>query len=224
MEQLQINNNFNFNIGRYISEGINLFMKDPGGILVSFLLVIVMSIIPFCSVLAIGNFYKVCRDVEITGKADSGKIFNFDDFVPYLKFIFLLFVVVFIIIIPIPIFIFPLSLFRGEDGSVSDVGAAMVAGGFGLFMIFYVIFLISLSIATYYFIPLVAIKGSHDVGKNISVSWALAKKDFFSIFVFIIISGILSQLGVFACGIGLFFTIPIGLCMRYKSFEKINNL
>ena len=224
MEQLQINNNFNFNIGKYISSGIDLFRKDPSGILTAFLLVIVMSIIPFCSILAIGNFYKVCRDVEINGKADTGKIFNFDDFVPYLKFIFLLFAVVFITIIPIPIFIFPLSMFTGEDGSVSDVGAALVAGGFGLFMLFYVIFMITLSIATYYFIPLVALKGSHAVRKNISTSWMLAKKDFFSIFVFIIISGILSQIGIFACGIGLFFTIPIGLCMRYKSFEKINNL
>lgn len=222
MEQLQIKNNFT--IGKYISEGIDLFRKDPGGILIAFLLVVIMSLIPLCSILAVGNFYKVCRDVEITGKADSGKIFNFDDFVPYLKFLVILVAVIFLIFIPVPLFIFPLSIFTGEDGSVSDIGAALVAGGFGLFMLFYFIFLITLSIATYYFIPLVALKGSHEVRKNISTSWNLAKKDFFSIFVFIIISAILSQIGVFACGIGLFLTIPIGLCMRYKSFEKINNL
>lgn len=224
MEQLKEKTNINFSIGRYISEGIDLFRKDPGGLIVSFLLVIIMSIIPFCSILAIGNFYKVCRDVDINGKADSNKIFNFDDFVPYLKFLILLFFVVFVFVIPIPLFMFPLSLFSGEDGAVSDISAAVVAGGFGIFMIFYIIFLFSLSIATYYVIPLVALKGSHGIRKNISISWNLAKKDFFSIFVFIIISGFLSQLGILACGIGLFFTIPIGLCMRYKSFEKVINL
>lgn len=223
MEYVESNNyNKNFNIGRYISGGIDLFKKDPSGIFGAFILVLIMSLIPFCSLLAVGNFYKVCRDVETHGKADSGKIFNFDDFVPYLKFMFLLFIVVFVMIIPIPVFLFPISLLTSdESGTVSNINAAMVAGGFGFFILFYLVFLFVISIATYYFIPLVALKRSHDVRKNISISWTLAKKDFFSIFVFIIISGFLSQLGILACGIGLFLTIPIALCMRYKSFEKI---
>ena len=224
MEQLQDKSGSNFNIGKYISEGIDLFKKDPGGILVSFLLVMIMSIIPFCSILAVGNFYKVCRDLDINGRADSNKIFNFDDFFPYFKFLILLCLVVFVVVIPFPLFIFPLSFLSGEDSSVSNLSAAIFAGGFGIFMILYIIFLIILSIATYYFIPLVALKGSHRVRKNISVSWELARKDFFSILLFIIVSGFLSQLGIFACGIGLFITIPIGLCMRYKSFEKVINL
>lgn len=226
MEELSSSNyNNNFSVGKYISGGIDLFKKDPGGIFGAFVLVLVMSLIPFCSVLAVGNFYKVCRDVELNGKADSSKIFNFDDFLPYLKFMLVLFLIVFIIIIPFPILMFPISLFSSnENGSLSDISAAIVAGGFGLFVLFYIVFLMIISVATYYFIPLVALKGSHDVRKNLSVSWTLAKKNFFSIFVFMIISGFLSQLGFLVCGIGLLLTIPIGLCMRYKSFEKIINL
>ncbi|WP_379967928.1 hypothetical protein [Epilithonimonas sp. UC225_85] len=223
MEKLPSNININFNIGKYISGGIDLFRKDPGTIFGAFVLTLIFSIIPLFSLLAIGNFYKVCRDVDVQGKSDIGRIFNFDDFVPYLKFMFLLFLIV-MIIVPFPLILFPLSLFSGEDGNVSNISLAFILGGFGVFILFYVIFLIVLSVATYYFIPLVALKGSHDIRKNISLSWQLAKKDFFSILIFIIISGFLSQLGILACGIGIFLTIPIVLCMRYKSFEKIMNL
>lgn len=216
--------NINFDIGRYISEGIQLFKKNPGDLIIAFILAMIFSIIPFFSLLAIGNFYKICKDVDTTGKADVGKIFNFDDFGAYFKFFILIFVMVSLSVMIIPFFILPGAMLRGDNGELSDVGASLLAGGFGMFFIAYFIFFLVLSIGLYYFIPLVALQKSYSVRANIATSWKLAKKDFFSILLFSIIVGFLSQLGVLACGIGLFVTLPIGLCMRYKSFEKVINL
>lgn len=216
--------NITFDIGRYISDGIDLFKKNPGDIIIAFILASIFSIIPFFSLLAIGNFYKICRDVDTTGKADVGKIFNFDDFGAYFKFFILIFAVVCLSFIIVPMFLLPGALLRGNNGELSDVGASLLAGGFGIFFIAYFIFFLVLSIGLYYFIPLVALQKSYSVRANISTSWKLAKKDFFSILIFTIIVGFLSQLGILACGIGIIVTVPIGLCMRYKSFEKVINL
>lgn len=216
--------NDTFDIGGYISDGIQLFKKNPGDIIIAFILVMIFSLIPFFTLLAVGNFYKICRDIDTTGKADVGKIFNFDDFGAYFKFFILIFAVVLLSGMIIPIFFLPGIMLRGDNGEVSNVGASVLAGGLGIFFIAYFIFLMILSIGLYYFIPLVALKKSYSVRANISTSWKLAKKDFFSILIFTIIVGFLSQLGILACGIGLLVTIPIGLCMRYKSFEKVINL
>lgn len=216
--------NITFDIGRYISDGIQLFKKNPGDIIIAFILAMLFSIIPFFSLLAVGNFYKICRDIDTTGKADVGKIFNFDDFGAYFKFFILIFAIVFLSAMIIPVFFVPGAMLRGDDGELSNVGASLLAGGFGIFFIAYFIFFLVLSIGLYYFIPLVALKKSYSVRANISTSWKLAKKDFFSILIFTIIVGFLSQIGLLACGIGLLITVPIGLCMRYKSFEKVINL
>ena len=54
----------NFKFGEYINKGFELLKKDFGGVFVGFLVTFLMSIIPFCGILAMGNFYKYLRKLK----------------------------------------------------------------------------------------------------------------------------------------------------------------
>jgi hypothetical protein len=81
------------------------FSKKTGNILINYLLTIIMGMIPLCSLLGLGNFYKVCRKIENGEKTDSGDIFNFDDVIPYLIFAAIMIFGVLALLIPVEVVI-----------------------------------------------------------------------------------------------------------------------
>ena len=64
-----------------------------------------MGMIPLCSLLGLGNFYKACRKIENGEKTDSGDIFNFDDVIPYLIFAGIMIFGVLALLIPVEVVI-----------------------------------------------------------------------------------------------------------------------
>jgi hypothetical protein len=123
---------YDFNIGKYLSQGTELFKKDIGGFIVATILVFVMSFIPFCGILGLGNFYKICKKVDEGEKVSVGDIFDFTDFVMYLKVFLLIFAVVLVAMIPVQLSLIPVIFAaRATEGSVSGAGNALFAGGNG---------------------------------------------------------------------------------------------
>lgn len=224
MKNLEVLNvkEYDFNIGKYLSRGTELFKKDIGGFIVATLLLFVISFIPFCSILGLGNFYKICKKVDEGQQVSAGDIFDFTDFVVYLKLFLLIFAICIVVMIPIQLTLVPFLLAADvEGGQVSDAGAALLAGGMGLWIMLIMIVFMIFSISMYFIQPLISLYRITSVREAYRLSWKIARKNFFMIFLFSIVVGIISQLGIIVCGIGILFTIPLGICMKYAAYKDV---
>ena len=70
----------NFKFNEYLSNGYEFLKSNFGDIFLAFIFCIIMSIIPFCGLVAVGNMYKYLRKLRRGQNAAPGEIFNFDDF------------------------------------------------------------------------------------------------------------------------------------------------
>ncbi|KQT24616.1 hypothetical protein ASG22_11525 [Chryseobacterium sp. Leaf405] len=213
------NKGYDLNIGKYISEGFEIFKKDIGGFILATLLAVVMSIIPFCGILAMGNFYKICKKADQGQKVEAGDIFDFTDFWVYFKLMILVTIVVMILMIPLGFTIIPVIVAANAGGEYID--PVVVMGGMGIWFFLYILFMIAFSVSLFFVQPLISLYRVQSVRLAYSLSWKIAKKNFLMIFIFSIVVGIISQLGIIACGIGLFFTIPLGICIRYAAYKDV---
>lgn len=215
-------NKYLFNSGKYFSEGFEIFKRDPLSLALAYFLCVVLSFVPFCSLLAIGNFYKICKDIDEGKKADVGVIFDFKDFLNYLKFQIFLVGLVFLLMIPIQMFLFPsLFVFDGIK-NISPDSLVPILGGSILFFFLMLFLLIGVIASALHFVmPLISIHKMVSVRESISVSWSIAKKRIFEISLFVIVLYFLSLLGVLFCFIGIFITAPIALCIKYASYKDL---
>lgn len=204
----------NFKLGEYINKGFELLKKDFGNIFVAFLMCFIMSIIPFCGLLAMGNLYKYLQRLNRNEPASPGEIFDFKDFMPY----FMLQLIVFggVLLLYIPLF-----AVLGISGALSESNEPnpMVA----FFMFPYMFLLIG---AIYYFvlkgfyiIPLISLKEIREVKEAWTISKIMTKGNLLSIFLFSVVVGILAQIGIIACGIGIFLTLPFLYTANYFAYE-----
>ncbi|MDQ1857841.1 hypothetical protein [Chryseobacterium sp. WLY505] len=204
----------NFKLGEYINKGFELLKKDFGNIFIAFLVCFIMSIIPFCGLLAMGNLYKYLQRLNRNQPASPGDIFDFKDFMPY----FMLQLIVFggVLLLYIPLF-----AVLGISGSISgrDEPNPMVA----LFVFPYVFLIIA---AIYYFvlkgfyiIPLISLKGIKEIKEAWNISKIMTKGNLLSIFLFSLVVSILAQIGIIACGIGIFLTLPFLYTANYFAYE-----
>ncbi|MDR4953151.1 hypothetical protein REB14_13280 [Chryseobacterium sp. ES2] len=204
----------NFKLGEYINKGVELLKKDFGNIFIAFLVCFVMSIIPFCGLLAMGNLYKYLQRLNRNQPASPGDIFDFKDFMPY-------FILQLIVFGGVLLLYIPLVAVLGISGAISgrDESNPMVA----LFVFPYVFLIIA---AIYYFvlkgfyiIPLISLKGIREVKEAWNISKIMSKGNLLSIFLFSLVVGILSQIGIVACGIGIFLTLPFLYTANYFAYE-----
>ncbi|MDR6406364.1 MULTISPECIES: hypothetical protein [Chryseobacterium] len=201
----------NFKLGEYISKGYEFLKNNFGGLFGAFLLTILMSIIPFCSFLAVGNFYKYCRDLRAGKQASAGDIFNFDDFMPY--FILQLILIGGILLLYIPMIIM-MPIMANNNGEPST---AMIF--FIPYMIILYIALVIVCLKGFYMPAVISLGGVKDIKTAWNMSVTMGKGNLLSIFLFTIVISILAQLGILACGIGLLFTLPLLYTSHYFAFE-----
>ncbi|MEJ5052115.1 hypothetical protein WH221_19995 [Chryseobacterium culicis] len=204
----------NFKLGEYINKGFELLKKDFGNIFVAFLLCFIMSIIPFCGLLAKGNLYKYLQRLNRNQPASPGDIFDFKDFMPYFMLQLIIFGSVLLLYIP-------LFAVLGISGALSERNEPnpMVA----LFVFPYMFLLIA---AIYYFvlkgfyiIPLISLKGIKEIKEAWKISKVMTKGNLLSIFLFSVVVSILAQIGIVACGIGIFLTLPFLYTANYFAYE-----
>ncbi|GAB0156631.1 hypothetical protein CHRYSEOSP005_18980 [Chryseobacterium sp. Alg-005] len=201
----------NFKFNEYLNKGYELLKKDFGNFLLAFIFCMVLSIIPFCGLMAAGNFYKYCRKVNRGQQANPSEIFNFDDFSAYIIYQLIIIGIVLAIYIPM-LFVVP---FMGNGEQPSPV--------FGLFFMFYVflivIAIIYLALKAFYIPALISLGGVRDIKTAWNMSKIMTKDNLLSIFLFSIVISFLSQLGVLLCGIGLLITLPYLYTTHYFAFE-----
>ncbi len=204
----------NFKLGEYINKGFELLKKDFGNIFIAFLVCLIMSIIPFCGLLAMGNLFKYLQRLSRNQPASPGDIFDFKDFMPY----FILQLIVFggVLLLYIPIIVMMTASGAMSEGHQPN---PMI-----MFLIFPYIFL--MFVAIYYFvlkgfyiIPLISLKGITEVKDAWNISKIMSKGNLLSIFLFSLVVGMLAQIGIVACGIGLFLTIPFLYTAKYFAYE-----
>lgn len=204
----------NFKFGDYINKGFELLKKDFGNVFVGFLVTFLMSIIPFCGMLAGGNFYKYLRKINKNQAASPGEIFDFKDFMPY-------FILQLIIIGGVAALYIPFAIIIGLAGAFSNGGEPNSAVMIFMFpyislMIFLIYYFL---LKGFYIIPLISFKGITDIKTAWNISRVMTKGNILSILLFSIVAGILSQIGILACGIGIFLTIPFLYTANYFAYE-----
>ncbi|PZU91147.1 MAG: hypothetical protein DI529_01340 [Chryseobacterium sp.] len=170
-----------------------------------------LGIIPFCGLMAVGNFYKICYKIDKGIPAEVGEIFNFDDFVPYLIFQLYIFGSLILLFIPFGIFTFAIS----DDGIISGVirGIAMVFLAFVYFAIVYVL------LQAFYIPALITFKKITDIRTAWNISKIMTKGNLLSIFFFSIATAFLGELGIILCGIGILLTLPFINVSHYFAFK-----
>lgn len=204
----------NFKLGEYINKGIELLKKDFGNIFVAFLLCCLMSIIPFCAAVAMGNMYKYLGKLHRNQPASPGDIFDFKDFMPY-------FILQLIILGGFLLLYIPLIIVMIVTGAISgsDQGNPVLV----LFMIPYMFIMIAaiyyFALKSFYIAPLISLKGITDIKEAWNISKVMTKGNLLSIFLFSLIVGILAQVGAIACGIGIFLTLPFLYTANYFAYE-----
>ncbi|MGD1320310.1 hypothetical protein [Chryseobacterium sp. 2R14A] len=205
----------NFKFGEYINKGFELMKKDFGSIFVGFLVTFLMSIIPFCGLLAMGNYYKYLRKLNKNQNPSAGEIFDFKDFMPY-------FILQLIIIGGVFVLYIPFIIFAGIAGATAD-SSGEVSPIFGILMFPYMFIVF---FAIYYFVlkgfyisPLISYKGITDIKTAWNISKVMTKGNLLNIFLFSLVASLLSQIGILACGIGLFVTMPFLYAANYFAYE-----
>lgn len=201
----------NFKFGDYISKGIDLVKKDMGTLILSLLATLVLSFIPFCGLMARGNFYKICYKIDTGKNVSASEIFNFDDFTPYFMAQLYLIAGFFAIFFP---FLF-LGIFVGDDGELSFIPRIIA-----IFYILGVYFLIIFFLLQAFYIPaLFTFKKIKDVKTAWNISRVMTKDNLWNIILFSIVVSFLAQLGIILCAIGLLITFPFYYTATYFAYK-----
>lgn len=199
-----------FKLGEYISNGFDFMKNNFGNVLGAFLLCMLMCIIPFCGLLAVGNFYRYCRDLRAGKQVSAGDIFNFDNFMPY--FILQLILIGGIMLIYIPMLaLTPLMADRDPSAGLPFIFMIYI------FVIYIAIIIVCLK--GFYMPALISLGGITDIKTAWKMSLTMTKGNLLTIFLYSLVVSVLAQLGIIACFIGLIFTMPLMYVCHYFAYE-----
>lgn len=193
-----------FRFGQYITEGYRLYTKHFTKVFLAFMAMIVMSVIPFCSYLALGNFMRFLHRLNEGEEPSPSEIFNFDDFLPYIKLTVA--VVIAVLVMEAPIIYYAV---RGEEMPT--------------YMLIYIFVFIAVAfylVARAFYMPyLISVKGIRDLRKAWTVSSEMASGNILVIIGFILMVGILAEIGMVACIVGILFTLPFSYTAQFAATE-----
>lgn len=201
----------NFDISRYLNEAFDFYKNHWEKVLVGSLCLLLMSVIPFCQLLAMGNYFKFLRRLDAGQNPSYGEIFSFTNAWPYVKSYLLLFLGIIAIEFPL---LLVFSLTANSEPSDSQLFFLLP------YMFILVILTFYFSVRLYYYIGILAFQGEQDLAKAWKKSFALTKGNFWQILIFSFLLSLIGQLGIFACCIGIFLTIPFHQVAQYFSFKS----
>lgn len=204
----------NFKLSEYINKGFEFLKKDFGNIFVAFLVCVIMSIIPFCGMLAIGNMYKYLQKLNKNQPASPGDIFDFKDFMPYFILQLIIFGAVLVIYIPLIIILALTGSLSGSDDPSPLAGILMFP-----YIIIVMVAIYYFALKAFYITPLISLKGIKDIKTAWNISKVMTQGNLISILIFSLIVGLLAQIGFLACGIGVLLTIPFVYTANYFAYE-----
>ena len=223
----KIENGYNFDFGKYITDGFEIFKKEW---LLFSLYGLVSSILMMLSFLTVvGAFFwmfplllgysvaaqKVERGEQLEFKDFFGAFKNYDKHAMLTLCLFAFFIVLYI---PIILFLVFIEMNNGY-GDANAVGAIA-----GIFMIlYYLVFYIGLFFVqgSMIFAPYLIHYGGFSGIEAIKTSYKLFKKQMMMVLLFVFVIGMLSTIGYFACLIGVFASMAAGTLMQYAMVKDI---
>jgi uncharacterized membrane protein len=228
---------YSFKLGEYISKGFNLVTKELGLFVVATILMLVATavaaFIPVVGSLLSGlilapaltvGFYAAGRKVDLGEKLELGDFFKGFDKIGDLALTALVSgLLVLLSIVPgLLLMAFSgLNLKNIEDPESLLAGANVGLLALGGLLIFLSILFLAVSLTWSY--PLVYFYNLKPMDA-IRTSIKLVSKNWFMVFVFFIIVGILSGLGAVALLIGLLVTVPAMYLAQYAAFADVTQL
>lgn len=204
-----------FKFGEYLNGGLELFKKDYGNFILAYFFCMILSIVPLCSLMAMGNFYKYCKKVHNNEQANPGDIFNFDDFSTYLILNLILLGVV--IVGYVPMFFFGPMAAILSDGNSAVAGTIGIFGG--LYLIAFIVFIFVIFSKAFYIPGLVSLKNYTDIKEAWRASNIMTTGNLLMIVLFSIVVSFLAQIGILLCGIGIFLTIPFAYTSNFIAYH-----
>lgn len=202
----------NFDISRYLNQAFEFYKTHWEKVLVGSFCLFLMSLIPFCQLLALGNYFKFLRRLDAGQNPAYGEIFSFDNAAPYLKSYLFLFLALIVLELPL---LLTLPFLENGEKPQGAVAFLLVPYMFILMMaLFYI------SVRLYYYIGILAFRNEQDLKKAWKESFAMTQGNFWQILLFSLLLGLIAQLGFLACCIGIFLTIPFQYVGQYFSYKS----
>lgn len=247
IEELKTNG-YNFDIGDYISKGINIFKKDAGLFigytlivgLIYFVVSLLGGLIQFVgsSSIALIAFSQIFQSFVpqiiypplVAGfLIASHKMYNneqteFGDFFKGFEYYAQLVIQAFIIIgislaMMVPIGILAFMMAGMSIGGVEDFGAPQIAI---LVLVSLVVFVGYIYLmVSYLFANAFVVFGNMSAWEALETSRLVVAKNFWSVFGFGLIIGIIYIIGLMFCYIGLLVTIPVAQASIYAAFRDM---
>jgi hypothetical protein len=236
-QKLQNNlaNGYEVKIGDYISRGYEIFKENMGAYIgytvLYFLITMVVNFIPFLNILSslvispclVFGFHLVSKQISQDNTIPPFNTFfnGFNSAGKLIVISLIMFVVFLVCIMPFLISV-GISIFALRDSSSTEIFAAIIAGplpilGVGLLVIVY-------CSVSWVFASLVAVFHNKESWAAMEISRKVVSKNWFMVLLFLIVVGIIVAVGVLLMGIGLIFTLPLGMCSLYAAFEDIFGL
>lgn len=223
-----------FRLGDYISEGFNLFGKNISGFfvygLIYVLIVCILAFIPFLGQLAsiavnpalIVGFYVVANKIA------KGEMTQFNDFFKGFDNVGQLCLTSVVSSLLIVAGMIPFVVVAVSIGGFSFL-EYQNSGDFNFSPVYIVLLLLTLIPVIYLGIAyswaaMFVVFHKLEFWDALEASRKVISKRWFSFFLFMIVTGLISVLGFLGLGIGIFFTFPAVMCMHYAAFADITAL
>jgi hypothetical protein len=230
-------NGYNFNISSYLSRGLDIFKKNPGGYigytLLFFIISMTISFIPILGTLigiAVNPALTVGAPIaahmqEKYSDREFGNFFKgFEHFAQLLVANILVTIIYLITALPLIFmlgFTFFASMASGDpEALVESIGDL---AGLGIWIFVFILLFTYLSISLRWTNYLIVFH-QYDAVSAIKTSWALTNRKWFLHLGFVLLAGLIMILGVFALIVGIIFVIPIIFAADYAGFADVTGL
>lgn len=221
----RLNEDYKVDLGKYISEGFNIFQKEAGlfvGYAVVAVLLLFVSAFTIVGAVLVSfpllAGYSIAAHQIKNGQPVSFETFfkGFSHFSDLLTLTMLTLGIFMLAMLPILVGGLMIG-FNFESGSSFSLG---------IFSIFYLISIVGfIVISVLYFFSMNIVLFSELRGwEAMEASRKMVAKNFWWILLMSILVGLISQVGSIACYIGMLVTYPIGYCISYAAFADIFKL
>ncbi|WP_313373576.1 hypothetical protein [Chishuiella sp.] len=221
-------NKFNFDIGKYFNQSIELFSNNWGNFVAYSFVASLLLLISYITIIGpfIIMFPLLMGFLIGAEKADYKKNLVFNDFFGGFKnlgtfFLFNLSILFIYLIIMTPLFLF--SFFPLLFGESENNHSGLIIGStiimfilMSVLIIFLFIFMIGIYLA-----PYLIYYGNLGVKDAIKTSIAITKNNFWWILLLVIITSFISSIGMIICYLGIFITFPISYIFTYFVLKDI---
>ncbi|MEM9888659.1 MAG: hypothetical protein AAF849_22370 [Bacteroidota bacterium] len=221
-----------FHLSDYISAGFDLFKKDIGGFvgytIIYMAIMFATNFVPGSSIivspaLSVG-WAIVCYNIIKNQHQGFGEFFKgFDHFVQLLLVSVITLLLMTAALIPLGIVGFTSfglgELFSGGAFDIEDVAIPTLIIGILAFMIPLIYIGVAWAWAPYF-----VVFYKMQFWEAMEASRKIVTKNWWMVFGFLFVVGLIAGIGVIGFGVGVLFTIPAAMCMQYIAFAEVTGL